>query len=193
MPDVLTVNAFQQHFHDLVALYNVLCPSERCGKLISLPCFCFYEPSKPRGNILQRMPERGNGACIRSIWTEFVKPDLYGKTTVAWYYCGSQDTDQWVTPGHTAFQLLYSAPFPDPVFQFPDKCLICLEPMHFPYKTQCGHTFHKDCLERTQSPTCPVCRQFEPRVPNPKIWEECAQHILPSFWVLPLTNVGRWM
>ncbi|GFR15408.1 hypothetical protein TNCT_64141 [Trichonephila clavata] len=54
---------------------------------------------------------------------------------------------------------LESAPFPDPVFGVPEKCPICLEPMHFPHTTECGHTFHKACLERTQSPTCPLCRQ----------------------------------
>ncbi|GFR24045.1 hypothetical protein TNCT_518401 [Trichonephila clavata] len=91
-----------------------------------------------------------------------MKPDLYRKATVAWSYGGSQDLEQWVTLGHTALQLLYSAPFPDPVFGVPEKCPICLEPMHFPLTTECGHTFHKACLERTQSPTCPcVGRLFE--------------------------------
>ncbi|GFR12157.1 hypothetical protein TNCT_461681 [Trichonephila clavata] len=142
IPDVLTVNMFQQHFHDLVALCNVLCPSGQRGKLISLPCLCFYEPSKPRDKMLERMAKKGRGAYIRGIWTEFVKHDLYRKATVAWYYGGSQDMDQGVTMGHTALQLLYSAPFPDPVFQVPGKCPICLERMHFPHKTQCGHNFH---------------------------------------------------
>ncbi|GFQ87136.1 hypothetical protein TNCT_26171 [Trichonephila clavata] len=137
IPDVLTLEEFKQHFHNLVVLCNILCPSGQCGKLISLPCLCFYEPSKPRDNMLQRMAERGNG----EIWTEFVKPDLDRKATVPWYYCGSQDLDQWVTLGHTALQLLYNAPFPDLVFQVPNKIPICLEPIHFPHKTQCGHNF----------------------------------------------------
>ncbi|GFR10802.1 hypothetical protein TNCT_122001 [Trichonephila clavata] len=131
VPAVFTVNAFLQHFHDLVALCDVLCPSKQCGKLISLPCLCFYEPSKSRDHILQRMAKRGHGAYIRGLWTECMKPDLYRKATVAWYYGGSQDLDQWVTLGHTALQLLYSAPFPDSVFQVPDKYPIYLEPMTF--------------------------------------------------------------
>ncbi|GFQ73134.1 hypothetical protein TNCT_303381 [Trichonephila clavata] len=105
------------------------------------------------------MAERGHGAYIRGIWTECMKPDLYRMATVAWSYGGSQDLEQWVTLGHTALQLLYSAPFPDPVFGVPEKCPICLGPMHFPHTTECGHTFHKACLERTQSPTCPLCKQ----------------------------------
>ncbi|GFR08565.1 hypothetical protein TNCT_17871 [Trichonephila clavata] len=84
---------------------------------------------------------------------------LYRNVTVAWSYGGSQDLEQWVTLHHTAIQLLYSAPFPDPEFGVPEKCPICLELMHFPHTTECGHTFHKGCLERTQSPTCLFCRQ----------------------------------
>ncbi|GFQ68725.1 hypothetical protein TNCT_286781 [Trichonephila clavata] len=159
IPEVLTVHAFRQHFHDLEALCNVLCPSEQCGKLPFLPFLCSFEPSKSQDNVLHRMTERGHGAYIRGIWTECMKPDLYRKATVAWNYGGSQDLEQWVTLGHTALQLLYSAPFPDPVLGVPEKCPICLEPMHFPQMTQCGHKFHKGCLERTQSATCSLCRQ----------------------------------
>ncbi|GFQ92918.1 hypothetical protein TNCT_610331 [Trichonephila clavata] len=159
IPEVLTVQAFRQHFHALDALCNVLCPSRQSGKLLFLPFLCSFEPSKSEDYMLHRMAERGHGAYIRGIWTECRKPDLYRKATVAWSYGGSQDLEQWVTLGHTALQLLYSAPFPDPVFGVPEKCPICLEPMHFPHTTECGHTFHKACLERTQSPTCPLCKQ----------------------------------
>ncbi|GFQ64289.1 hypothetical protein TNCT_356821 [Trichonephila clavata] len=92
------------------------------------------------------MAERGHGAYIRGIWTECIKPDLYRKATMGRSYGGSQDLEQWVTLGHTALQLLYSAPFPDPVFGVPEKCPICLEQMHFSHTTECGHTFHKGCL-----------------------------------------------
>ncbi|GFQ78171.1 hypothetical protein TNCT_531341 [Trichonephila clavata] len=37
IPEVLTVQAFQQHFHALDALCNVLCPSGQSGKLLFLP------------------------------------------------------------------------------------------------------------------------------------------------------------
>ncbi|GFQ81870.1 hypothetical protein TNCT_244661 [Trichonephila clavata] len=157
--EVLTVQAFRQHFHDLDALCNVLCPSGESGKLRSLPFIFAVEPFKSEDLVLHKMAERGHGAYIRGIWTECMKPDLYRKATVAWSYGGSLDLEQWVTLGHTALQLLYSAPFPDPVFGVPEKCPICLEPMHFPLTTECGHTFHKACLEWTQSPTCPLCRQ----------------------------------
>ncbi|GFQ86227.1 hypothetical protein TNCT_191101 [Trichonephila clavata] len=159
IPEVLTVQAFRQHFHALDALCNVLCPSGQSGKLLFLPFLCSFEPSKSEDYMLHRMAERGHGAYIRGIWTECMKPDLYRKATVAWSYGGSQDLEQWVTLGHTALQLLYSAPFPDPVFGVPEKCPICLGPMHFPHTTECGHTFHKASLERTQSPTCPLCKQ----------------------------------
>ncbi|GFQ97553.1 hypothetical protein TNCT_687881 [Trichonephila clavata] len=128
-------------------------------KLRSLPFLCAVEPFKSEDLVLHKMAERGHGAYIRGIWTECMKPDLYRKASVAWSYGGSQDLEQWVTLGHTALQLLYSAFFPDPVFGVPEKCPICLEPMHFPLTTECGHTFHKACLERTQSPTCPLCKQ----------------------------------
>ncbi|GFR13724.1 hypothetical protein TNCT_39631, partial [Trichonephila clavata] len=129
------------------------------GKLRSLAFLFAVEPFKSKDLVLHKMAERGHGAYIRGIWTECMKPDLYRKASVAWSYGGSQDLEQWVTLGHTALQLLYSAPFPDPVFGVPEKCPICLEPMHFPLTTECRHMFHKACLERTQSPTCPLCRQ----------------------------------
>ncbi|GFR26279.1 hypothetical protein TNCT_250761 [Trichonephila clavata] len=159
IPEVLTVQDFRRHFHDLDALCNVLCPSGESGKLRSLPFLFAVEPFKSKDLVLHKMAERGHGAYIRGIWTECMKPDLYRKASVAWSYGGSQDLEQWVTLGHTALQLLYSAPFPDSVFGVPEKCPICLEPMHFPLTTECGHTFHKACLERTQSPTCALCRQ----------------------------------
>ncbi|GFQ64287.1 hypothetical protein TNCT_356811 [Trichonephila clavata] len=37
IPEVLTVQTFRQHFHDLDALCNVLCPSGESEKLRSLP------------------------------------------------------------------------------------------------------------------------------------------------------------
>ncbi|GFR31695.1 hypothetical protein TNCT_599731 [Trichonephila clavata] len=130
------------------------------GKLRSLPFLFAVKPFKSEDLVLHKMAERGHGAYIWGIWTECMKPDLYRKTTVGWYG-GSQDLEQWVTLGHTALQLLYNfcTPFPDPVFGVPEKCPICLEPMHFPLTTQCRHTFHRVCLERTQSTTCPLCRQ----------------------------------
>ncbi|GFX23754.1 hypothetical protein TNCV_3596961 [Trichonephila clavipes] len=60
---------------------------------------------------------------------------MFRKATVAGFYCGSQDLDQWVTLGHSSLQLLFSAPFPGTVFQIPHQGPICLEPMHFPLKT----------------------------------------------------------
>ncbi|GFR10876.1 hypothetical protein TNCT_235201 [Trichonephila clavata] len=161
------------------------------GKLRSLAFLFAVEPFKSKDLVLHKMAERGHGAYIRGIWTECMKPDLYRKASVAWSYEGSQDLEQWVTLGHTALQLLYSAPFPDPVFGVPEKCPICLEPMHFPLTTECRHMFHKACLELTQSPTCPcVSRLFEPRVSNPKKWKGCAQHVLSIF--LGPSSHQRW-
>ena len=43
------------------------------------------------------------------------------------------------------------------------ECSICYEPMtiYNSYETQCGHTFHKNCLCRwrdQEKSTCPLCR-----------------------------------
>ncbi|GFQ82813.1 hypothetical protein TNCT_20951 [Trichonephila clavata] len=92
---------------------------------IALSPFLFaVEPFKSKDLVLHKMAERGHGAYIRGIWTECMKPDLYRKASVAWSYGGSQDLEQWVTLGHTALQLLYSAPFQIP-------CLACLKNVPF--------------------------------------------------------------
>ncbi|GFR31721.1 hypothetical protein TNCT_58741 [Trichonephila clavata] len=116
IPEVITVQTFRQNFYVLDALYIVLCPSEQSGKLLFLPFLCSFQTSKSEDYVLHRMAEKVHGAYIRGIWTECMKPDLYRKATVACSYVGSQDLEQWVTLGHTALQLLYSAPFPNPVF-----------------------------------------------------------------------------
>ncbi|GFQ79699.1 hypothetical protein TNCT_552281 [Trichonephila clavata] len=153
--EVLTVQAFRQHFHDLDALSNVLCPSGQSGKLLFLPFLCSFEPSKSEDYVLHRMAERGHGAYIRSTCTECIKPDLYQKVTVAWCYGGSQDLEQWgVTLGHTAL-----LPFQIPWLEFLKNVPFAWSPCISPHTTECGHSFHKGCLERTQSPTCPFCRQ----------------------------------
>ncbi|GFQ98465.1 hypothetical protein TNCT_473841 [Trichonephila clavata] len=162
IPEVLTVQDFRRHFHDLDALCNVLCPSGESGKLRSLPFLFAVEPFKSKDLVLHKMAERGHGAYIRGIWTECMKPDLYRKASVAWSYGGSQDLEQWVTLGHTALQLLYSAPFPDPVFGVPEKCPICLEPMHFPSRPNVDTRFTKHVWSGPRVPPAPcVGRLFE--------------------------------
>ncbi len=38
-------------------------------------------------------------------------------------------------------------------------CPICLETDYGPwFTTPCGHMFHRDCIQRWQSGTCPLCR-----------------------------------
>ncbi|GFT15260.1 hypothetical protein TNCV_1101201, partial [Trichonephila clavipes] len=68
----------------------------------------------------------------------------------------------------------------DCVFQVPDTCSICLSPMHWPEKTQCGHSFHLRCLLRHLDMighTCPLCRTPNPLLPAetlycaPEKWE----------------------
>ncbi|GFQ91426.1 hypothetical protein TNCT_340101 [Trichonephila clavata] len=104
IPEVLTVQDFRRHFHDLDTLCNVLCPSEESGKLRSLPFLCAVEPFKSEDLVLHKMAERGHGAYIRGIWTECMKPICTkgDRGLVLW---GSQDLEQWVTLGHTALQL----------------------------------------------------------------------------------------
>lgn len=44
-----------------------------------------------------------------------------------------------------------------------DICVICLQPIiykYLVYKTNCGHTFHKNCLNEwlCENRSCPICR-----------------------------------
>ena len=46
-----------------------------------------------------------------------------------------------------------------------DVCSICLgqlENSQFKYKLPCGHTFHRDCIDRWLKikPNCPYCRKY---------------------------------
>ena len=46
-----------------------------------------------------------------------------------------------------------------------DVCSICLgqlENSQFKYKLPCGHTFHRDCIDRwlKVKPNCPYCRKY---------------------------------
>lgn len=41
------------------------------------------------------------------------------------------------------------------------NCSICLENIHFSelHKTDCNHSFHKECIKKWNKSNCPVCRQ----------------------------------
>ncbi|GFQ70976.1 hypothetical protein TNCT_266331 [Trichonephila clavata] len=66
IPEVLTVQGFRRHFHDLDALCNVLCPSGESGKLRSLPFLFAVEPFKSKDLVLHKMAER-DGATRRRL------------------------------------------------------------------------------------------------------------------------------
>ncbi|GFQ74523.1 hypothetical protein TNCT_620281 [Trichonephila clavata] len=122
-----------------------------------------------------------------------MKPDLYRKASVAWSYGGSQDLEQWVTLGHTALQLLYSAPFPDP-------CLACLKnvpfawsPCIFPSRPNVDTCFIKHVWSGPRVPPAPcVGRLFELECQTQKNGKDVLSTSFPFFWVPPLTNVGRF-
>ncbi|GFQ82761.1 hypothetical protein TNCT_39911 [Trichonephila clavata] len=64
-----------------------------------------------------------------------------------------QDLEQWVTLGHTALQLLYSAAAQIRVW-VPEN-VHCLEPMHFPHTTEWRTHVHK-VLRNEQVPPAPL-------------------------------------
>jgi hypothetical protein len=98
----------------------------------------------------------------------------------------------------------------------PQECAICQEPMTKPRdakKTKCGHRFHKECLlnwckqceERQQGKTCPMCRQdiakdcasLQPGQPMPEnrirdiLWNEDAVALFGEERVSGSENEGR--
>lgn len=56
-----------------------------------------------------------------------------------------------------------------------DDCIICFYPMDIKptTKTNCGHKFHTECLEKWKSKknTCPICRKpLEDRRSSPLVY-----------------------
>ncbi|GFW69010.1 hypothetical protein TNCV_2919081 [Trichonephila clavipes] len=135
--------------------------------LLDIPCFrafASFEPKDVSSDYLEQEDAKGKGAFIQALWTLYAKSKLYSLAYNAWKRHGLQSLTTWTLLAQAVLDGCYGEKWPDTVFQVPDVCPICLSPMHWPEKTQCGNVFHLRCLLQhlDVSNTCPLCR-----APNP--------------------------
>ncbi|GFV38510.1 hypothetical protein TNCV_3490991 [Trichonephila clavipes] len=126
--------------------------------------FSYFEPADLDSEFMEQEAAKGKGAFVQALWTQYAIPKLYFLVYKAWRHHGAQNLTTWTRLAQAVLDGCFGQKWPDCVFQVPDACSICLSTMHWPEKTQCGHTFHLRCLLRhlDVSHTCPLCR-----TPNP--------------------------
>ncbi|GFX44394.1 hypothetical protein TNCV_1130101 [Trichonephila clavipes] len=169
--------------------------------------FSYFEPADLDSEFMEQEATKEKGAFVQALWTQYAIPKLYFLVYKAWRQNGAQNLTTWTRLAQAVLDGCFGQKWTDCVFQVPDSCSICLSTMHWPEKTQCGHTFHSlRCLLRhlDVSHTCPR------RTPNPLLTpRHCIEpqengrmitgkeHIsgpvvvLLFFWVPPLANVDR--
>ncbi|GFY71405.1 hypothetical protein TNIN_139611 [Trichonephila inaurata madagascariensis] len=109
---------------------------------------------------LEQESTKGKGAFIEAVWIGIGKPKLYNLVHRAWAEHGPQTLAPWMKLAQIVLDGCYVQKCPDSVFQVPDSCPICLTPIHWPQRMQCGHVFHTRCLSQHLDiyTTCPICR-----------------------------------
>ncbi|GFU91755.1 hypothetical protein TNCV_3994571 [Trichonephila clavipes] len=122
--------------------------------------FSYFEPADMDSEYMEQEDAKMKGAFIQALWTQYAIPKLYGWVYLAWRRYGAQNLTTWTRLAQAVLYGCFGQKLPNCVFQVPDSCSICLSPMHWPEKTQCGHAFHLRCLLRhlDLSNSCPLCR-----------------------------------
>ncbi|GFU35923.1 hypothetical protein NPIL_610581 [Nephila pilipes] len=79
--------------------------------------------------------EKGHGAFLQAIWTEYWKPKLYLPAREAWEILGRQTMAHWIKLSQTVLDYIYRAQLNNTNFETPDNCTLCLQTMHWAEKT----------------------------------------------------------
>ncbi|GFT46340.1 hypothetical protein NPIL_173941 [Nephila pilipes] len=166
--DIVPILSFRQSILDQVAQSVPHCYE------LDVPYFhrlVFLEPGEFEDEDLQAVAERGHGAVLQAIWTEYGKPKLYLLARTAWDTYGRQTVAPWIKLAQTVLDSLYGDHWPNTIFEMPNDCAICLQTMHWAEETVCGHVFHLHCLLRHMNTnnTCPICRH-----PRPLLYDAAA-------------------
>ncbi|GFX75988.1 hypothetical protein TNCV_1995421 [Trichonephila clavipes] len=131
-------------------------------------CFSFFEPTDLDSEFMEQEAANAKGMAY-CLWTQYAIPKLYFLVYKAWRRYGAQNLTTWTRLAQAVLDGCFGQKWSDCVFQVPDTCSICLSPMHWPEKTQCGHSFHLRCLLRHLDMighTCPLCRTPNPLLPS---------------------------
>ncbi|GFX89957.1 hypothetical protein TNCV_886551 [Trichonephila clavipes] len=153
---------------NIIDLMMELLPCHEPHDVPWFECFSFFEPADLDNEFMEKEAVKGKGAFVQALWTQYAIPKLYGLVYKAWRRYGAQNLTPWTRLAQTVLDGCFGQKWSDCVFQVPDTCSICLSPMHWPEKTQCGHSFHLRCLLRHLDMighTCPLCRTPTPAAP----------------------------
>ncbi|GFY72291.1 hypothetical protein TNIN_19101 [Trichonephila inaurata madagascariensis] len=122
--------------------------------------FAYIGPADVFHEYLEQDATKGKGAFIKAVWNVIDKSKLYNLVHRAWTEHGPQTPAPWMKLAQIVLDGCYGQKWPDSVFQVPDSCPICLTPIHWPQRTQCGQVFHSRCLSQHLEiyHTCPLCR-----------------------------------
>ncbi|GFY37002.1 hypothetical protein TNIN_335961 [Trichonephila inaurata madagascariensis] len=145
---------------DLVEQMQQLLPHLDPREIPTFQPFVYFEPADVFEEYLEQEASKGKGAFIDAVWIVVGKPKLYHLVHKAWTEHGPQTLAPWIKLAQIVLNGCYGQKWPDSVFQVPESCPICLSPIHWPQRTQCGHVFHKRCLSQHLDiyTTCPLCR-----------------------------------
>ncbi|GFX75080.1 hypothetical protein TNCV_4064821 [Trichonephila clavipes] len=148
----------------IVELLTKVLPHHHPRDIPRVRPFASFEPNDVSSDYLEQEASKGKGAFIQALWTLYAKSSLYRLAYKAWKRHGPQNLTTWTLLAQEVLDGCYAEKCSNTVFQVPVVCSICLSPMHWAEKTNCGHEFHLQCLLQhlDMSNTCPLCR-----TPNP--------------------------
>ncbi|GFT31787.1 hypothetical protein NPIL_657741 [Nephila pilipes] len=87
--------------------------------VLDLPNFhglVYVEPGEFKDDAMQAAAERGHGAVLQAIWTEYGKLKLYLLDRAAWDTMGRQTVAPWIKLSQTVLDSLYEERFPNTIF-----------------------------------------------------------------------------
>ncbi|GFU86739.1 hypothetical protein TNCV_1293991 [Trichonephila clavipes] len=149
---------------NIIDLLIEVLPDHEPHDVPSFEPYVYFEPADLDSDYMEQETTKGKGAFIQALWTQYAIPKLYSLVYKARRIYGAQNLTTWTQLAQAVLDGCFGQKLPDSVFQVPHSCSICLNTMHWPEQTQCGHAFHLRCLLRhlDVSNTCCLCR-----TPNP--------------------------
>ncbi|GFY39234.1 hypothetical protein TNIN_168241 [Trichonephila inaurata madagascariensis] len=81
---------------DIIDLLMQVLPDHEPNDVPWFECFSYFEPAGLHSDYMEQAAAKGKGAFIQALWTEYVKPKLYGLVYKAWRQHDSQTLTTWL-------------------------------------------------------------------------------------------------